>query len=311
MQSFGNIVVFHPAAIGDALLATPVVTTLKQNFPAAKLTYWSHPELKQLLLGLCPSIDEFVDYVRESSFFDILRSMERLKPDLFVDLSNSGKTRMLPWFTRRKILRYRKQSPHAEVIQHAVHNFLETIHPVCSEFPAQFFPTIFPDALAEEVLPQLLEAVPAKDLPFIGLVPGVGRHRPHRAWIPDGWIYLLRFLVEQRTYLPVIIGGEEDIPLCDAIVEQFKNDCLNVVGKLSLPQTAAVLKKCQVVVAGDTGPAHLAVAVGTPVIGLYGPTFPARSGPYNCEGLIIDQSAACRCHGNKVCLFARPDAPGE
>lgn len=309
MLSFGNIVIYHPAAIGDAMLASPIAAVLKLNFPAAKITYWSHPELRPLLLGLSPNVDEFVDYSRESGFFDIVRQIERLKPDLFVDLSNSTKTKMLPWFTRVRIVRYRKQHQGAEPIQHAVHNFLETITPICAEYPEQLFPSIFPAALTSEVMEKVLKG--GEPRPFIGIVPGVGRHRPHRAWIPDGWVYLLRHLIDRGTHWPVLIGGPDDAPVAERILEELEAGCLNAVGELTLAQTATVLKNCQVVISGDTGPAHLAVAVGTRVIGLYGPTFPARSGPYECGDLTLDQSPACKCHGARSCKVSRPDMPGE
>lgn len=309
MLSFGNIIVFHPAAIGDSLLASPIAATLKLNFPAAKLTYWSHPELRQLLLGLCPAVDDFVDYSRDMGFFDLVRTIERLKPDLFVDLSNSSKTKLFPLFLRKvRILRYIKQSASAQPQKHAVHNFLETIVPVCNEHVEHLFPSIFPEALTDEVMQKVLKGAERK--PFIGIVPGVGRHRPHRAWIQDGWIYLLRHLIEQGTHWPVLIGGEDDIPLCERICEELAPGCLNVAGQLSLTETATVLKNCQVVISGDTGPAHMAVAVGTRVIGLYGPTFPARSGPYLCEDLLLDESKSCQCHGSKTCQVARPDQSG-
>src|ERR1700722_12519017 len=98
MQTFGNILVFHPAAIGDAMLATPVATTLKLNFPGAKLTYWTNPQLKPILLGLCPAIDEIVDYNREAGLMELSKTYNSLKADLFVDLANSMKSHVMTWF---------------------------------------------------------------------------------------------------------------------------------------------------------------------------------------------------------------------
>jgi ADP-heptose:LPS heptosyltransferase len=311
MQSFGNIVVFHPAAIGDAMLATPVATTLKLNFPAAKITYWTHPSLRPILLGLCPAIDEVFDYVREASLFQQVKHLKELQPDLFVDLANSTKSRTFTWLAKTKIVRYQKQSPNETPMKHAVANFLDTIRPICDEFPDPLFPTIFPEALASEILQRLFMQGQLPSQPLIGIVPGVGKLRPHRAWIFDGWSYLLQHILSWNTYLPILIGGPEEEDLCRQLNESVSNRCLNVAGKLSLPETAAFLKRCRVVVSGDTGPAHIAVAVGTPVIGLYGPTYPARSGPYGCLDTVIDQSSSCQCHNSKTCNFAAPGEPGE
>ncbi len=311
MQSFGNIVVFHPAAIGDAMLATPVATSLKQNFPGAKITYWTHPELRPILLGLCPAIDEIVDYNRDANVFEMGKLFESLRPDLFVDLVNSPRTRAMTWLSRVKILRYNKAPANERPIKHAVVNFLDTIRPVCSEFPNPLFPTIFPDALVEETLEPYLDHEAADQVPFIGIVPGVGRLRPHRRWFTEGWFYLLEHILSWKTHLPVLVGGQEEDELCRDLNEQLGKRCLNVAGKLSLPQTAAILKRCVLVVSGDTGPAHISVAVGTPVLGLYGPTYPQRSGPYGCDELWLDQSDACGCHGLKTCQYTAPTASGE
>ena len=311
MQSFGNIVVFHPAAIGDALLATPVAVTLKLNFPGAKITYWTHPELRPILLGFCPAIDELVDYDREANVFELAKVFDSFGADLFVDLANNTKSHAVTLFKKVKVVRYEKQPAGSRPIRHATINFLDTIRPLCNEFPNPLFPTIFPDALVEKTLQPFLEESAAKTLPLIGIVPGVGKLRPHRAWFEDGWFYLLEHILSWRTHLPVLIGGPDEAELCTRLNEGLDNRCLNVAGKLSLPQTAAIAKRCVVVVSGDTGPAHLAVAVGTKVIGLYGPTYSARSGPFGCMDLCLDQSSHCQCQGLKACQFTIPTSSGE
>ena len=139
---------------------------------------------------------------------------------------------------------------------------------------------------------------------LIGLVPGVGKHRPHRSWILDGWQYLISALLAREDCLPVLIGGSDEIELGESLEPVLPSPAYNLIGKLDLTQTAFVLKHCQFVVSCDTGPAHMAVAVGTPVIGLYGPTSPKRSGPYGYADLVIDQSAACKCVQTKVCQYA-------
>lgn len=293
------------------MLATPVASTLKLNFPGAKLTYWTHPGLRPILLGLCPFIDEVVDYKREDNFFQLAKTYENLRSDLFVDLANSTKSHAMTWLTRSKVLRYEKESPHIRPIKHAVTNFLDTVRPVCDELPDPLFPTIFPETLTDSVLDPFFEHHEHRSVPFIGLVPGVGKLRPHRAWLHDGWLYLIEHILSWKSHLPVLIGGSDEHELCAELNASAGGRALNVAGRLSLAETAAVLKQCQVVVSSDTGPAHIAVAVGTKVIGLYGPTFPQRSGPFGCMDLVLDESSNCRCHDQKHCRFAQPHAPGD
>ena len=311
MQSFGNIVIYHPAAIGDAMLATPVAAALKLNFPGAKISYWSHPTLRPLLLGLCPSIDDFVDFNRELGYFQQRKILTSMGPDLFVDLSNSSRAQYLTLMSKMKVLRYEKGSSNSFGQQHAVGNFLETVRPVCQELPENLFPTIFPDAIAEELVPKLVAMHQLEYKPLIGIVPGVGNLRPHRAWMADGWIYLVRHILERQTHIPILIGGTDDFDVAQRINSEVGNRCLNLCGQLKLDETAAMLKCCDVVISGDTGPAHIAVAVGTPVVGLYGPTIPARSGPYGYFDYCLDQSPSCQCIGERYCRVASPTGPGE
>ncbi|MBN9395017.1 MAG: glycosyltransferase family 9 protein [Candidatus Melainabacteria bacterium] len=311
MKSFANIVIFHPAAIGDAVLATPVSTTLKLNFPGAKITYWSHPSLKSLLLELCPAIDEFVEFQKDLGFWKLRKQLLALKPDLFIDLSNSSRGYMLPILTGIETRRYEKESETVAQPVHAVGNFLATIKDICGTYPQNLFPTLYPDVIAEELIPQLVEMHRLDYRPLIGLVCGVGSLRPHRAWIPDGWIYLVKQILDCLPHTPVFIGGTEDYDLAQRINAECGNRGMNLCGQLQLPETAAVLKCCDVVVSGDTGPAHIAVAVGTPVVGLYGPTNPLRSGPYGCSAYLLDQSESCECLGAKICHLAGPAQPGE
>jgi len=311
MHAFGNILIFHPSAIGDAMLASPVAKTLKLNFPGAKITYWSHESLRQLIFGLSPSVDEYMDFSKETPLFTLMKTARQFKPDLFVDLSNSHRGILMSYFISGKTLRYIKRPTDERPIMHAVDNFMEAIRPVCDEMPKSLFPTIFPEALAAERLPKVLTTTDGELKPMIGIVPGVGKHRAHRAWLKDGWLYLLDAIAKKGTQKAILIGGEDEQELCAWLEHESHSKCQNLSAQLSLTETAALLKHCEVVISGDTGPAHLAVAVGTPVIGLYGPTYAARSGPYGYSNLVIDQSDRCGCIGAKSCSFTPNGDPGE
>lgn len=311
MDSFSNIVIFHPAAIGDAMLATPVAATLRLNFPGAKITYWSHSSLRPLILGLCPSVDEFIDFNKEQGYLQLRKQLLAIKPDLFIDLSNSVRGEFLSAFTKIKAFHYVKNESRGPEQQHAVGNFLETIKPICPETPAELFPTIFPDAIAEKLVPQLVAMSKLEYGPLIGIVPGVGQFRPHRAWPFDSWVYLLRHIIARYPHIPILVGGPEDYEIAQRLCTEIGERCINLCGQLKLDETSAILKCCDLVVSGDTGPAHVAVAVGTPVIGLYGPTYPARSGPYGYSDYVLDQSASCACIGQKFCQLTGPGQAGE
>lgn len=308
MKAPEHIVIFHPAAIGDTVLATPVGIILKRNFPSARLTYWAHPTLKGILTHIFPVIYDFVDYERRT--LSANRSLlTNLRADLFVDLSGSLKGRLIPLLIARSV-HYRKQSRRAGFTLHAVDNFIDTIRPICTEIAGPYFPTMFPGG-AEAFVKGTLDPFNTDQLPLIAIVPGVGNVRPSRAWPYERWRALLEALIQRGSHFPVIIGGADDEQVGERLSNECKGRAVNLCSKLALNETATLLKQCDLVVSGDTGPAHIAVAVGTPVVGLYGPTLAGRSGPYGYEKLVLSQEQSCRCAGEKTCKYATMGSSGE
>jgi len=107
----------------------------------------------------------------------------------------------------------------------------------------------------------------------------VGTSLPAKEWPLESWVALLKRLAAQGLK-PVLLGGPGEAAAAERLVRETEGAvALNLVGKTSLRQLASVLARCAVAVGGDTGPFHLAVAVGTPCVGLYGVTDPVRVGP--------------------------------
>ncbi len=309
MDDFRNILIFHPGAIGDVVLATPVAATLHRNFPQARVIYMTHRAVRELV-ACCIGVDDTLEYRKDSGLIGQRRDLLGTGADLIVDLAGSFKSGLLTFVTGARVLRYRKQPPEATPIQHATSNFLATLDPLSLKPAERIFPTLSPPQETLEVVRGMLEAAGAGGRTPVGLVPGVGALRPHRAWIQDGWAFLAQAVRDFEGCAPVLVGGPEETALCQSISEEAQGACVNLAGSLSLVETAALLKLCKVVISGDTGPAHIAVGVGTKVVGLYGPTYPARSGPFGCEELLVDRSAACECHDAKVCHAIGAPEPG-
>ncbi len=292
-----RILIYHTAAIGDSILGTPVSVCLKKTFPEAKITQLVHGTV-QPLLALCPGIDELISMSDDkSSILDVRDRIAKCKPQLIVDLSGSGKSMGNTAFLANTILRYKKQ----EKEMHAVDNYLATIKSICDVSAEEKFPTIFP---SEENKDKVRKMLPQIGRRFLALVPGVGAHRPHRAWPEDNWVTLAKNILWEKDHALVLIGGMEERTLCSRIAEKIGEYCYNFAGKLSLVETATLLSLCDGTVSGDTGPAHLSIAVGTSVVGLYGPTLTERSGPYGCSELALSVSDKCKCLARKSCAYS-------
>ena len=131
--------------------------------------------------------------------------------------------------------------------------------------------------------------------PLVGLNPGAGRSV--KEWPPERFARAAADLAARDRATIVLLGSAAERPLGEAVRKHVGNDVplIDLVGRTPLVDLAAVLERIQVLVTGDTGPMHLAAAVGTPVVGIFGPTDPARYAP------LIDGSAAL--HAN---LWCRP-----
>jgi len=307
-----HIVIFHPAAIGDSMMASPVAMVLKKYFPDAKITYWSHSSLRPLVLDMCPYIDQYLDFKKEN-VFRLLAKLKATKCDLFIDLSASLRGGILSAFGASKALRMTKKKVGDIAFGHMVDNFLDTIRPLCPQLPETLFPTLDVEKIASESLsamsPDVVQLINESEN-LIAIVPGVGKLRPNRAWPEANWIELIQSILQEGKFLPIFIGGPEEVELGASLATRFPA-CKNLCGKLNLAQTAYLLKHCKLVISADTGPAHIATAVGTPVIGMYGPTQASRYGPYDCRTDAIDASSQCKCLYEKACHLNSFEASGE
>ncbi len=309
MRSPQHIVIFHPAAIGDSMMASPVAMVLKNYFPDAKITYWSHSSLRPLILDMCPYIDQFLDFKKEN-VFRLLTQLKGTKCDLFIDLSSSLRGSVLSAFGAGRALRMTKKKKDDIAFGHMVDNFLDAIRPLCPQLPERLFPTLDLEKFPQSSLSPDVVLLKGRKENLIGIVPGVGKLRPNRAWPEKNWIELIEFILSSGHFVPVLVGGPEEVDLGLNLSNKFPS-CINLCGKLSLAQTAYVLKLCKIVVSADTGPAHIATAVGTPVLGMYGPTQASRYGPYDCRKDAIDMSDSCKCLYEKACHQNSGEGSGE
>lgn len=147
-------------------------------------------------------------------------------------------------------------------------------------------------------LPDVSGLVP--DSPYLVLHPGTSV--PARAW-PAGRFAATARLLAQQGHCVVVTGAPSERPLTGEVAGH--GDALDLGGRTDLAELAAVLDRAQAVVVGNTGPAHLAAAVGTPVVSLFAPTVPAqRWAPYHVPSVLLgDQDAVCRDTRVTTCPF--------
>ena len=120
----------------------------------------------------------------------------------------------------------------------------------------------------------------------------MGASRDYKRWPLDSWKVLARALLD-RGYGLVFTGAQEDTSAGETVRSALQEGsrALNLCGRTGLRQLASALSLCDLAVSGDSGPMHLAVAVGTPVVALFGGTSPVRHGPYGMDDLVLHKPA--------------------
>lgn len=142
-------------------------------------------------------------------------------------------------------------------------------------------PRFVPTAEEEAEASQVLSATIGPEIAPIALHPGSSW--PLKNWLPRRWGEVAAELARCYQTVPLVTGGPAETSLVDAIVEASGGSACGVAGRLSLGGLAALYQRARLLIATDSGPLHLAAAVGTPVVGLYGPAGPLEFGPWCAE----------------------------
>jgi ADP-heptose:LPS heptosyltransferase len=130
------------------------------------------------------------------------------------------------------------------------------------------------------------------------LNPGAGW--PNKQWPPERFGALAAGLRASRGLRSVVTWGPGEQPLAAAVASSSEG-AAEIAPATSLAELTALVASAPLVVSGDTGPIHLAAAAGTPIVGLYGPTDPARNGPWSAADLCVSRFETCACHHKRRC----------
>jgi ADP-heptose:LPS heptosyltransferase len=287
-------------------MGTPVAAALKRTYKDARLIYLAHESLFPLL-ELTRCIDGFLPFEKEDSIFRQASLVKQQNPQLVIDLVGSLRTKLITMLVGARTCTLNKRRDIRRGL-HVVDSYLQTVSDLQLDLSAPPFPSLFP---TETLVQELKDGEGVLDgVPLVVLVPGVGHLRPNRAWTADGWCHLGRELIARYNVKLALVGGADDMAVCSKLEAQLGGNCVNLAGRLTLPVTAALLSKADFVLSADTGPAHIAVAVGAKVICLTGPTDPYRTGPYGMQAIGMHVGGNCSCHQAKHCTFTGT-APGR
>ncbi|RMF39549.1 MAG: lipopolysaccharide heptosyltransferase family protein [Planctomycetota bacterium] len=289
-----RVLITRLSAIGDCVLTLPLAVQIKRLWPSCQVAWAVSCAARQFLVHH-PAVDNLIEIPRRwlnnpASWAQLRRDLQSNRFDLVFDPQGLTKSGLLAWLSgaptrigfdrsqAREIAPWAYTHRVRRTRQHMVDTFLELLSPWFEIPPGQGdfdFPR-FPEAANQ--VQQWLDQLRLSDAAWVGLNPGAGW--PTRQWPPQRFGMLARELhrdFDRRSL--VFWSGEQEHLAAQIIVEESRGGA-QLAPPCSLLELTEFLRRCRLFVCGDTGPLHLASAVGTPTVSLHGPTWSDVSGPY-------------------------------
>ena len=316
-----RILILKPSSLGDVIQALPVLRLLKLHFRDAEIFWWVDSALAPLLEG-DPDLTGIVRFERKRwesprhwpEMFRSIRWMREQNLDLVIDLQCLARSGAFAWLANGKFLIgldevregargfYDVIAPRKNFHTHAVDWYLAVLPklgvPVHQNF--QWLPE----------RPEIAAAVKTKwqtgGVRWVALQPGA--RWLNKRWPAGNFAELARLTVKNLPAVRfAILGDTEDKPLGEIISRAAPERCLNLCGETSLPEMVEWLRLCDLMVTNDTGPMHVAAALRKPLVALFGPTEPRRTGPYGQLENVLRIELPCSPCLKGHCTYEKPN----
>jgi len=310
-EKIGKIAVFRTDRIGEVLLATPVIEALKKRFPPAGISFVTSSYARDVVSER-PDLEEIITFdtierkVPLKEAFSLARNLKERGFDMAVVL-NPHKILHLGIFLagiryrvgfNRKwgfLLNCSMDDTRDQGNRHEVNynlRLLEVIG-IRAKDIAPFINTSSRDEYYADGLLQQCSVDPGKNT--IILHPGTSN--PAKQWPIQNFRELAEKLASDGRFNVIVIGDRSEKKLCEVVVAGTSNKALNLAGLFTLKQLAALLKKADILVTNDNGPMHMAAAVGTKVIAIFGRSIPGvgpkRWGPFGQGHVVFHKDPGC------------------
>ena len=296
-----NILIVRFSSIGDLLLTTPLLRAIRTRHPDSRITFVVREDMADTIRHNA-RIDDVVTWRRHSSLTDLADRLREQEWTHRLDLHCSLRSYRLRRMVGGKWTGYAKHRIRRELLILTHGKMGGTLGHVAERYfaaardldvtpdggPTEFFTTPEGEARAAAFL---ADQQMGQDRPLIAIAPGAAHFT--KRWPEYHWIDLVQRLGPDRDV--VILGGKAEESLGAAIADEAAGRAVSTAGRFGHDVNGAILKRAQLFIGGDTGLLHLATAVGTPVMGIYGPTVEAFGFfPYHAKSVAVQHDLSCR-----------------
>ncbi|MEK6777577.1 MAG: glycosyltransferase family 9 protein [bacterium] len=286
-----NLLILSQRRLGDAVLSTPIFPLLRKRFPGCTISVLANPYIREIF-EFCPEVDHILEYGKGYGIREILRVIREIRRhpfDLLIDLNTDGSLifALIAGLSRAgysvgydqdgRGVFYDSALPFPEKgDKHMLDMIVQTLSPL-GVSPSKEPPRLtVPEPLLQEVRAKLPESGIAQGQVLVGLHSGAVH--PTQRWPVEYFAELGDRIIGSGCGRVILCGGDRESDMILRIVDRMKETPL-YVRTVSLKHLAALLSELDLLVCNNSGPLHLAAAVGTPTLSFMGPTKPAQWWP--------------------------------
>src|SRR5215471_4235956 len=303
-----QILIVRLGALGDVVHTIPAAAALRRKFPDGRID-WLVDRKHREIVDLVTVVDRTIAINSTSmgGWIEAVRTLRQTSYAAAIDLQGLLKSAVLArasgaehvigfsiWHLREKTARPFYSETADVGGGHIIARNLDLLRAVDVESTEIEFPLRMPDS---DVLERLRERLP-DERPFVRINPGAAW--PNKRWPAERFGAVASFIRDEAGLTPVVVWGPGEETLARGVVRVSAGAAIEAP-PTSVTDLVALTRAASLLISGDTGPLHVATAVGTPVVALFGPTDPARNGPYASEDVSVSRYDACDCHYERRC----------
>lgn len=277
-----SFLIIRLSSIGDVVLTTALVRCLRASYPSARIDYVVKKEFATLLEGN-PHINKVIPFDKNLGFRGLIqcrRLIAQARYTHILDLQKNIRSFLLARLQGATVSNFSKKVLARKLLIQLKWNFYQDVKPVLQRYfesvkklgivydgkGTEVFPTADDQRKAMEYLP----SANGLDEKWIGLAPGA--QWANKRWPAENFALAAHALSETYDAPLLALGGKSDSETVGRVEQNLQLPLVRLDGKTTLMQSAAVLSRCKLLLTNDTGMMHLAQAVGTAVVAIFGPT---------------------------------------
>jgi lipopolysaccharide heptosyltransferase II len=300
-----TILIIKYSSLGDIINAIPAIRFLRSEVSGAKI-YWLVKKPYASFISGNSFIDGVIVF---DSAFKMIKEIKKLKPDIAIDLQGLLKSGFISYLSgapERICYPHTREGSsifYTKIIgmkRHRIHAVMENLS-VIEAFLNKKCNTIdFRPEITEEALQKAKKLIGINNARPVIVISPTSRWKT-KMWEWKRFAELADKLDERLNANIIFIGAPHEAAYIEIIKNSMKNNAVNLAGKTDITTLAAIIKQADLLISCDSGPMHIASAVGTSVAAIFGPTDPVHTGPFSDKSIVLKADVPCAPCRKRTC----------